>query len=207
MKKIVVYFLFFGISVLAIILAGLSSLFFMGILLIREVLLYSYHFSEDIVAVALVLIAIPLWLFFFQFFQDINYRVIHLTGYWAYSKPRFSRRGFTIPNFYETKFQNDSMRRNIQKSKYRYRFMAILQWVIATVVAELSMVGYWYISEILNLKIHGIVFFILLMGIMYFTFSILGKAQKKLHLEIAYVENEREFFYKKEVIKNKERYC
>jgi hypothetical protein len=197
MKKIVVYLLFFSLTTTAIVLAGLSSLFFIGLLSVRKILLFNYHFPDGVVAVALVLIAIPLWIFFFQFFQDINYRVIHLTGYWAYSKPKFIHRGLTIPNFYETKLQNDAMRISIKKSKYRYRFLAILQWVITTVVVELVMVAYWYIAERLNLQIHGIIFFILLMGTIYFTLSILERVQKKLNLEIAYVENEREFFYKK----------
>lgn len=197
MKKLFVYLLFYCLTAVSTILSGFIVLFFVGILSIRVVLLYNYHFSEDVVSVCLFLVALPLYIFFFQVLQDVNYRVIHLTGHWAYSVPKFSYRGMTIPNFYERKSQDRGVQTSIKKSKYRYRLFSIFQWVIATLVAELLIAGYWYVSTRFNLRFHGILFFVLFLGGLFLSFSFWDKLKQKLNLEIAYIENEREFYYKK----------
>ena len=185
--RIYFYFIFFS---------GLIAFFSLGLLSIRVTLLNTLHFSDGLTAVLMVLIIIPLFIFLVQIFQDLNYRIIHFMGYWGAAVPLFSRRGLTIPKFYAREFQTQEMKSSIEKARYRYRLVAILQWVVTAIVTEAVLGGYYLIATNFNWQIHGVIVVVLLFGTLYLTFSIWDKLQKSLHLTIAYVENEREFFYR-----------
>lgn len=197
MKKLWIYLLFYSLTCVSIVASGILLLLVFGILSIRVSLMQYWGLSENIVAVILALMAIPMYVFIFQISQDVNYHIIHQLGYWATSRPRASYRGLTIPNFYERHLHNSQIKTSIQKAQYRYRLFSILQWVMAVVMIEIFIAGYWEITQIFKFKIHLIILLLLLLGGAYCALYLWEQLQKQLQLEIAYVENEREFYCKR----------
>lgn len=157
----------------------------------------SYQLAEGYGLLFLVGLAIPVFVFFFQIFQDLNYRILHLIGYWAFSVSKFRYRGFSFPKFYEKSQQDSHTKASIMKSNYYYRLFSIVQWALGVFVGELFLIGYLFASAEFGFELHPSVVFILFLGTVSLFFFFWGKLQKKLYLEIAYVENEREFYYRK----------
>lgn len=194
MKSTIVYSLFYLLVVVSIILSGCLSVILIGLGLLISTLKSSNN--NDFIFIFLA--GIPIFIFFFQIFQDLNYKIIHQTGYWARRQPAFSHRGFSCPKFIKKRSLTTEQLELIQQSKYRYRLFAILQWVVATIAAEIVLVLCGLIS--LVIQAHWLIIGLTILSIaatLFGTFYLLEKVQRKMGLAIAYVENEREFYYKK----------
>ena len=194
MKSIIIYPLFYLLVVVSIILSGSLSVILISLGLVFSALRSSNN--HDFILIFLA--GIPVFIFFFQIFQDLNYQIIHQTGYWARRQPAFSHRGFSCPKFIEKRSLTTNQLELIQRSKYRYRLFAILKWVIATITAEIVLVLCGLISPVI--QVHWLLIGLTILSIaatLFGTFYLLEKVQRKMGLAIAYIENEREFYYKK----------
>lgn len=194
MKSIIIYPLFYLLVVVSIILSGSLSVILISLGLVFSALRSSNN--HDFILIFLA--GIPVFIFFFQIFQDLNYKIIHQTGYWARRQPAFSHRGFSCPKFIEKRSLTTNQLELIQRSKYRYRLFAILKWVIATITAEIVLVLCGLISPVI--QVHWLLIGLTILSIaatLFGTFYLLEKVQRKMGLAIAYIENEREFYYKK----------
>lgn len=198
-----IYLIFYSISVISIIVSCVVTYFL--VLLFTKPLLplltnleQSSQLMKDYGVTGIFLFCIPLFIFLFQVMQDFNYHIIHKLGFWAKAIPKFSRRGFTIPDFYNLSVHSHSLQEKAKKSKYWFRLFAISSWVFSTIMIELFLVCYGLIENKYHVNLHPVIVFTLIMLILYLFFWVWERLQKKLQTEIAYVENEREFLCKKE---------
>lgn len=198
--KIFIYLLFYFISILSIIIGCIGSYFFTILFTIPFLpnLEVSSRLIKDYGLIGILLFGIPLFIFIFQIGQDLNYQIIHKFGFWARAAPKSSYRGFTVPDFYKPSLYDQVSREKIKKAKYRFRLFSISSWSIATLVAEAFLICCVVMAQQYNIKIQPIIVFILMLLVIWLFFYLWGRLQKRLYLEIAYVENEREFLCKKE---------
>lgn len=120
--KIFIYLLFYFISTLSIIVScivtySLVLLFTIPLLPFLTNLEQSSQLVKDYGVPGIFLFCIPFFIFLFQVMQDFNYHIIHKLGFWAKAIPKFSRRGFTIPDFYHLSLHGHSLQEKSKKSK------------------------------------------------------------------------------------------
>lgn len=200
MKKIGIYILFYLLTLLSL---GISILLaFLGVTTLIGFLegFDTLTLSENAETFLLFLLGTPVFVFCFQLLQDANYWVIHRLGYWAQSEPAYYRRGVSLPRFYEAKEQSPKLKASIAKAQYRYRLVAILQWLFCAIVIEGTFLLYLLVIRALKLsfgfwvKLIGVALIFVMIAL---TMKAWGKFKRRHHLEVAYTENDREFYYRR----------
>ncbi|WP_423363518.1 hypothetical protein [Mycoplasma sp. P36-A1] len=200
MKKFLIYTLFYILSLTSIIISSLISYFLSCTITFIITSYLEIQISETISVILILVTFFPFFVAIFQMMQDLNYAIIHKLGYWARSYTKYSYRSFSFPQFYEKIYNTPEMSLAISKSKYTYRIFGVVQWVICCIVVEVGIGGSLLVTEYLHLNynfIVKIILFLVFMASVILVLDLWSKLQKKLNLEIAYIENEREFYCKK----------
>ena len=202
MKKtrIYIYFYFFtliNIAVSFLISSGLSIL----LLVLTDRCIghttSTIQLTTDLKIFGFIFYLLPVLIFLFQLIQDGNYAFMHHIGYRATERPLASYRGIHFPQFETMDLQHSPSQKQIKKSKYALRFFSIAGWALSALVGELFFVTYLVVCMIFKQPFQPIIPLLLVVLIEILFFALWEKLQKKQKRQIAYIENQRIFYYQK----------
>ena len=140
---------------------------------------------------------VPIFIFLFQLIQDLNYLAIHHLGYWAKEQPLANYRGIHFPQFDKMELQHAAIHKQIKKSRYTLRLFSIVGWVFSALAGELFFVAYLVTCMLLKLPFQPIIPLLLVAIIEILFFAFWEKQKKKRKLTVAYIENQRIFYYQR----------
>lgn len=200
MKKLAINILYICLTVISICLGGVFA--FASSIILETLVIELFRIYGDTPEVMVVLTFLCFFILFFQLLQDLNYGIIHKIGYWARDTPMIESRGINYPYFYEKNERDKDMEKSINKAKYRYRFLGILEGVYVCVILEIIGCLVLFLISKFNIDLSHINLISKLLALAAFLVTIWLSLKSysliidRLELKIAYIENGRTFFYK-----------
>lgn len=185
MNKLV-YVIFYGLGLLSLILALFGAMISSALI---EALIKSGSDSNVLIFLGMI----PGGVFTFLILQDLNYKIIHLLGYVAKPHPRIRHRQIAVPDLVPSDYlmDNDLKYRKLAKYRYRLAHHIILSAVIFLVIIIFAVI----IKDMNSYKTLLIVYTISMILLISYLEVKLEKYLIKRNFKLAYVENDRKFYY------------